>query len=107
VAVVGLAVAIAPRPAASTQPSIAFAQVRAVISQRCVPCHSEHPTQPGFSPAPKGIMFDTPDEIVNRSQQIYDQAVVTKNMPFGNLTNITQAERDVLAGWVQQGAHGP
>ena len=49
-------------------------------------------------------MFDTPDEIVARAQQIYQQAVITKNMPFGNLTNITQDERDVLAAWVQQGA---
>ena len=29
------------------------------------------------------------------------------HMPPGNLTNITQAERDVLAAWVLQGAHGP
>ena len=49
-------------------------------------------------------MFDTPDQIVSRAQQIYQQAVVTKNMPFGNLTNITPDERDLLAAWVQAGA---
>jgi uncharacterized membrane protein len=52
-------------------------------------------------------MFDTPDEITARSQQIYEQAVVTKNMPFGNLTNISQQERDTLSAWVQEGAPGP
>jgi uncharacterized membrane protein len=44
---------------------------------------------------------------VARAQQINQQAVVTTNMPFGNLTNITQAERDLLGAWVQQGASGP
>ena len=52
-------------------------------------------------------MFDTPDEITARSQQIYEQAVVTKNMPFGNLTSITQEERDTLGGWYREGAPGP
>jgi uncharacterized membrane protein len=52
-------------------------------------------------------MFDTPDQITGRAQQIYQQAVVTRNMPFGNLTNMTQDERDLLAAWVQAGAPGP
>jgi uncharacterized membrane protein len=57
--------------------------------------------------APAGVIFDRPDQIVARAQQINQQAVVTTNMPFGNLTNITQAERDLLGAWVQQGASGP
>ena len=52
-------------------------------------------------------MFDTAEQIVGRAQQIYQQAVVTKNMPFANLTNMTQDERDLLAAWVQGGAPGP
>jgi uncharacterized membrane protein len=104
VAVIGLAVAIAPRTVATPQASVTFSQVQAIVTRRCTPCHSTNPTQPGFPQAPNGVMFDTPDEIVARSQQIYDQAVVTRNMPFGNLTNMTTDERDVLAAWVQQGA---
>jgi uncharacterized membrane protein len=107
VAVVALAVAIAPRSVPAAQTRVSFAQAQMVIAQRCVPCHSAQPTQPGYPQAPNGVMFDTPDQIVGRAQQIYQQAVVTRTMPFGNLTNITQAERDVLAGWVQQGAPGP
>jgi uncharacterized membrane protein len=107
VAVVGVAFAIAPRNVPTAQANVSFAQAQMVIAQRCQPCHSAQPTQPGYPQAPNGVMFDTPEQIVGRSQQIYQQAVVTKNMPFANLTNITQAERDVLAGWVQQGAPGP
>jgi uncharacterized membrane protein len=52
-------------------------------------------------------MFDTPVQITGRAQQIYQQAVVTKNMPFANMTNMTQEERDLVAAWVQEGAPGP
>jgi uncharacterized membrane protein len=107
VAVIALAVALAPRNVPAAQTTVSFTQAQAVIAQRCLPCHSAQPIQPGYPQAPNGVMFDTSEQIVGRAQQIYQQAVVTKNMPFGNLTNITQAERDVLAGWVQQGAHGP
>jgi uncharacterized membrane protein len=100
--------AAAPRQAQpSAQASVSFSQAQAVISQRCLPCHSAHPTQPGFDSAPNGVMFDTPAEITARASQIDEQAVVTKNMPLGNLTGITQPERDLLAAWIQEGAPGP
>jgi uncharacterized membrane protein len=102
-----LAVAMAPRGLSSAQPPVAFGEVQAVMARRCQPCHSAQPTQPGFPVAPAGVIFDRPDQIVARAQQINQQAVVTTNMPFGNLTNITQAERDLLGAWVQQGASGP
>jgi len=107
VVVVILAVAIYPRDIAGNSSTVTFAQARAVIDQRCVPCHSATPVQPGFTAAPNGVMFDTPEEITGRAQQIYQQAVVTRNMPFGNLTNITQTERDTLGAWYQSGAPGP
>jgi uncharacterized membrane protein len=105
--VVVLAVLIYPRGPSSSGARVGFAQAQAVIQQRCVPCHSATPTEQGFTAAPNGVMFDTPDEILGRSQQIYEQAVVTRNMPFGNLTGITQEERDLLGAWVQEGAPGP
>jgi uncharacterized membrane protein len=86
---------------------VSFSQVQAVVAHRCQPCHSLQPIQPGFPQAPNGVMFDTPDQIVSRAQQMYQQAVVTRNMPLGNLTNMTQDERDLLAAWVQAGAPGP
>jgi uncharacterized membrane protein len=102
-----LMVALAPRGQQTSAPKVTFAQAQAVITQRCVPCHSATPTEPGFPAAPNGVMFDTPEQIVARSQQIYQQAVATHNMPFANATNITQEERDLLGAWVQEGAPGP
>ena len=106
VAVVVLAVAIYPRSASSAT-QVTFAQAQAVINQRCVPCHSATPTQPGFPAAPNGVMFDSPDQIVARAQQINALAVETHTMPFGNLTGMTDDERQLLGSWVQEGAPGP
>jgi uncharacterized membrane protein len=102
-----LAVLIYPRDVGTTSAKVTFAQAQAIINQRCMPCHSATPTQQGFPSAPNGVTFDTPEQITARSGQIYQQAVVTRNMPFGNLTNITQEERDTLGAWYQSGAPGP
>jgi uncharacterized membrane protein len=101
-----LAVAIAPRPPAAGQPGAGpqFAQVRAIIDQRCVGCHSAHPTQPGFATAPAGVTLDDPHAISQNAGRIYQQAVQLKAMPLANLTNMTDAERAQLAAWFEAGA---
>jgi uncharacterized membrane protein len=102
-----LAVLIAPRNVVSPVTNVNFVQAQAVIARRCVPCHSATPVQPGFTAAPNGVMFDSSDQILGRAQQIYQQVVVTQNMPFGNLTGMTPDERTALAAWVREGAPGP
>jgi uncharacterized membrane protein len=102
-----LALAIAPRSTPQTTTasgSVAFAEVQPIVSLRCVPCHSATPTNSAVSSAPRGIMFDTPQQIQARATDIYQQAVVTRNMPLGNATGMSQAERDTLAAWIEQGA---
>ncbi|MDB5895466.1 MAG: hypothetical protein JWQ88_2997, partial [Rhodoferax sp.] len=37
-------------------------------------------------------------------QAVYQQAVVTKVMPMGNATNITDAERALIGQWFTSGA---
>jgi uncharacterized membrane protein len=63
-----------------------------VISQRCVLCHNA-------ALANKGVSLHTPALIDQHAQQIYQQAVVLKNMPMNNATQITDAERAVLSAW--------
>jgi uncharacterized membrane protein len=103
-----LAVAIAPKPPAASQPgadaAAQFAQVRTIIGQRCVACHATHPTQPGFATAPAGVAFDDPQAISQNAARIYQQAVQLKAMPLANLTNMTDAERAQLAAWFESGA---
>ncbi len=83
---------------------ISFTEVNTIIQQRCISCHSSHPTDNTIAIAPKGIMYDTPAEILKYKDQIMQMAVVTKIMPLNNKTNITQEERDKLRCWIEQGA---
>jgi uncharacterized membrane protein len=103
------AVAVWIRPAASpastgSTAAVPFATVRAIVAQRCAVCHSAHPTEPGFSAPPKGIAFDTPQQIQATAQLIYQQAVAQQTMPLANLTHMTPAERTTLGTWIKQGA---
>jgi uncharacterized membrane protein len=102
-AIAGVAVWIRPagEPPATAGGTPTLAQAQAVIRQRCVPCHSAHPTNPSFTTAPAGIRFDTEAEIEQRASTIEQQAVITRAMPLGNATGMTDAERNLLARWIQ------
>ncbi|HTS20850.1 MAG TPA: urate hydroxylase PuuD [Casimicrobiaceae bacterium] len=99
-----LAIAIAPAKAPSPGAAVSFIEVQDIVARRCVACHAEHPTQPGFASAPNDLKLDTPERIATRAAKIYQQAVVTRAMPIGNLTGMTDDERAKLASWVQSGA---
>ena len=98
-----LAAALAPPPPGATE-AVPFAQVQAIVTQRCVACHADHPTQPGFAAAPAGIALDSPQAIRQHGLKIYQQAVQLKAMPLANLTNMTDAERAQLKAWFEAGA---
>jgi uncharacterized membrane protein len=103
---IALFVALFPKPpeAGAAVQKVAFAQVRQVIDAKCVVCHAAKPAFAGFAAPPKNVMLETPDQIKAQAQPIYQQSVVTRAMPIGNLTNITDAERALLAAWFNQGA---
>jgi uncharacterized membrane protein len=82
----------------------AFAAVRAVIAQRCQPCHSQYQSDRTFGPAPGGVTFDTPESIVRLAERIRVRAVETETMPLANKTGITPEERSLLARWIAAGA---
>lgn len=110
VLIMGVAAAIVPRPTirAAIDPTISaadvFAKVQTVMEVRCASCHAKAPTQPGFSAPPKGIILGSADDIVRQALTIHQQVVVTKAMPIGNLTQITDDERALIDQWFQAGA---
>ncbi|WP_337056968.1 urate hydroxylase PuuD [Pseudomonas sp. USHLN015] len=81
-----------------------FDKVHSVIQERCSVCHSAKPTSPMFTAAPGGVMFDTPQQIQALAPKIQAQAVATQIMPLGNITQMTQAERDLIGSWIAEGA---
>jgi uncharacterized membrane protein len=84
--------------------AVTFAEARRIIDRRCAACHSAEPSDLSFGAAPAGVMFDTPEQIVARAPRIHERAVVTRTMPPGNKTHITDNERAILARWIEVGA---
>jgi uncharacterized membrane protein len=105
-ALAGLAIWLRPAlSTVSTAAQVPFSAASTIIEQRCAGCHSAHPTL--MSAPPKGIAFDTPQEIQAKAQLILQQAVVQRAMPIGNITHMTPAERSTLGAWIRQGAKIP
>jgi uncharacterized membrane protein len=103
VAVVVLAVAIRPdedgggdRPARA----VTAEEAQAIVQQRCVPCHAAEPTQEGFDSPPGGVAFDTLEQIESQAPAIEAQSVDSTAMPLGNVTQMTDEERETLGAWI-------
>ncbi|HZZ58227.1 MAG TPA: urate hydroxylase PuuD [Opitutaceae bacterium] len=96
----------APRivPLPPVQGPVDFARVRAIVGRRCVTCHSPVPTFPGIAQPPAGVVLNNPAGILQNAQRIYQQVIVTRIMPLGNATQMTDQERAVIAAWIKAGA---
>ncbi len=97
----GVAAMIAPRASAATGDAVALEDVQAVIAHRCTNCHAAQPAHPAFPAAPGGVVLETGEQIVAEAQRIHQQTVLTRVMPIGNLTNITEEERQLIDRWYQ------
>jgi uncharacterized membrane protein len=84
-------------PAAASHAPVSFAQVNAIFEQRCLSCH-------GAQVQMKNVRFDTAEGVKQHALGIYQQTVVTKQMPMNNATGITEAERAAIKHWYEAGA---
>ena len=78
---------------------VKFEEIRRIVDARCVGCHTAKPTFQGLNEAPKGILLDTPERIGALAAQIHQQTVLSRAMPPGNLTAMTEEERRLLERW--------
>ena len=94
----------APQPVNTKCKEVSFAEVNAIIQQRCITCHSSKPTDDIYTAPPNGVKYDTPAEIVAKKDLIMQRVVITKTMPQNNKTNMTPEERETIRCWLEQGA---
>lgn len=94
-----------PKKGNSCSDSVSFKEIYPIIQSRCIQCHSASPTDKIFTVAPNGIMYDKPEDIKRLSDKILQRAVITKNMPQNNITNMTEDERDLIRCWIEQGSN--
>jgi uncharacterized membrane protein len=84
-------------PVAVNAAPVTYAEVSQVFAQRCYMCHGEQVQM-------KNVRFDTPEGTKQHALGIYQQAVVTKQMPMNNATGITEDERALIKRWYEGGA---
>jgi uncharacterized membrane protein len=95
-----------PTPVASSTPSAALApnmavpagavptEVTKIIDQRCLMCH-------GAQVQMKNVRLDSAENLLKNKAMVYQQVVVTKQMPMNNSTGITPEEREIISGWAK------
>ena len=96
-AAVALWIAPAPQPLVALAAVPKIAEIQSIVEQRCAMCHNAQVVS-------KNIQLHTPTLIVKNAQAMYQQAVVTRIMPMGNTTQITEEERAKIGAWVKAGA---
>jgi len=101
---VAVAAAIAPRSYGAAAVSVTLEEVRPIIHERCVSCHASAPTHIAFQAPPLGVVLESDEQILLEAERIHQQTVVTRAMPIGNLTLISEAERELIDAWYQTGA---
>lgn len=94
-----------PSTSSSTTPTetVAFAEIKTIMDNRCVSCHAQAPTRPGFNTPAGGTTFETPAQIQSQAERI-NLRVQSRSMPQGNVTGMTDAERARIKLWFEQGA---
>ena len=90
------------RSTLDTVKSVSIENVRSIIHERCTVCHSAAPVHTGFQVAPGGIVMDTDEQISTLASRIYTTTVATRSMPIGNLSQMTEAERQLIGDWYTQ-----
>ena len=83
---------------------VTFAEAYDIVAKRCVSCHAAKPADENFDKPPKNVVFDTAEQIRNQAPKIRAVAVLTRTMPVGNETKMTDEERRVLGRWIAEGA---
>ncbi|MDR0214023.1 MAG: urate hydroxylase PuuD [Comamonas sp.] len=84
-------------PAAAADGAVGYAQLSPFFQQHCVVCHGAVLQQ-------KNVRLDSPEQVKAHAQQIYQQVVQLRKMPFGNPGALSEDERNLVKRWYESGA---
>ncbi|HVL72485.1 MAG TPA: hypothetical protein VM434_11450, partial [Beijerinckiaceae bacterium] len=91
----------APAPAGASGAAL-FHEAVVTIQSRCSMCHAAEPAWAGLVVAPKGVRLESADDVARHAHEIDVQTVLTRAMPPGNITGMTDEERALLAAWLAE-----
>jgi len=72
-----------------------------IVQQRCIKCHAPVPQFEGFTSPPLGVELDSQKKLLQHAERVYQTVVILRTMPLGNMTQITDTERDQIAAWFE------
>ncbi len=90
-----------PKEIGIRQQTVSSFEAMEIVTNRCTSCHASNPSFAGISSPPAGMILETVRQIEIHAEAIYQNSVLTNTMPPGNLTGMTDSERQVLAAWHQ------
>jgi uncharacterized membrane protein len=80
-------------------PAPPFKTVEDIVLSRCSMCHANEPVWAGITAPPQDVRLDSAEEIRRHGRLIEIWAVLSRAMPPGNVTGMTDQERATLAAW--------
>ncbi|MBU2954879.1 urate hydroxylase PuuD [Marinobacter sp. F3R08] len=96
---------VAPAPATTLDtadhPEVSDEVATALINTHCVACHATSPGHPAFQAPPAGIKLENLSLLAMHADKVRQVAVDSHYMPLGNLTGMTDEERQQLGQWLQ------
>ncbi len=78
-----------------------YARVKPILDRNCGICHSARPTMPSYAKAPDGVTFDSAMDLARYAARVLVMATKTDQMPPGNMTGMTEADRATLAAAIE------
>ncbi|UOM36448.1 urate hydroxylase PuuD [Acuticoccus sp. I52.16.1] len=83
--------------------SDAFPAAQNIILSRCSMCHAAQPMWEGMVHPPLGVTLESEYDIAREASRIARQAVLSHAMPPGNVTGMTDEEREQVRRWLADG----
>jgi uncharacterized membrane protein len=78
------------------------AEMLALVKVHCVQCHATEPSHEAFAKPPAGILLETIEQVARSAPKIMAQVVVSRAMPLGNQTGMTDEDRERIAAWIER-----
>ncbi|HPE60995.1 MAG TPA: urate hydroxylase PuuD [Thiolinea sp.] len=78
-----------------------YARIQPLVEKHCLACHVARPTSPLVATTPKNVLLDTEQHLITHAAASRTQ-VMSRAMPLGNLTRMTDEERALLLEWLKQ-----
>tara|TARA_B100001250_G_scaffold414068_1_gene450496 strand:+ start:3254 stop:4435 length:1182 start_codon:yes stop_codon:yes gene_type:complete len=94
---------LTPKPVAvdASAPVIPDEQGMMLVATHCQSCHTAEPTQAGFVAPPAGLVMETKAQVAAQKARMIP-ALQTNYMPLGNMTGMSEGERETLIQWLGQ-----